>query len=159
MNEKIKFLVDSNLGKLAKWLRVLGYDTTCYAGNADRSFLTKAQREGRVVLTRRRDMAKRQYSGKLVVIEQDRVGDQLEEVVSKLFIVPDERNILTICLTCNEKLNPVSKEDVSGLVPEYIFRQHTEFYTCPRCKGIFWPGSHRQNIDQFLMTRIPCRHP
>ncbi len=159
MDEKIKFLVDSNLGKLAKWLRILGYDTTCYAGNADRSFLTKAQREGRVALTRRRDMAQRQYSGKLAVIEHDHVGDQLVEVFSKLFIVPDERDILTICLACNEKLNPVSKEGVSGMVPEYIFRQHKKFYTCPRCKGIFWPGSHRQNVEQFLMTRIPRRHP
>jgi uncharacterized protein with PIN domain len=159
MNEKIKFLADSNLGKLAKWLRVLGYDTTCYSGEVGRSFLTKAQKEGRIALTRRRDMALRQYSGKLAVIEHDLVGDQLEEVIGKLSIVPDEKNIMTICLTCNERLKSVSKEAVSGLVPEYIFRQHMEFHICPRCEKIFWPGSHRKNIDQFLVTRILSPHP
>jgi uncharacterized protein with PIN domain len=159
MNEKIKFLVDSNLGKLAKWLRILGYDTTCYSGNADRSFLTKAQKEGRVALTRKRDMMQRQFSGQLAVIQHDRVGEQLEEVINKLSLEPEVDQILTICLKCNDKLKAVSKEEVSGMVPDYIFRRHSGFYKCPRCEGIFWPGTHRENVDQFLMTRIPRRHP
>ena len=73
----MKFITDTNLGKLAKWLRILGYDTVSYRGEADRNFLRKAEREGRVVLTRKKDMAARQFSGKLVTVGSDHVQEQL----------------------------------------------------------------------------------
>jgi uncharacterized protein len=159
MSETIKFITDSNLGKLAKWLRILGYDTTCYTGDADRRFLSKAQKEGRFVLTRKKDMAKRQFAGKLAVIQHDHVQEQLEEVIRKFSIVLEAADILTICIRCNEKLTLVSKEDVIGLVPEYTWSSHSCFYRCPRCEGIFWPGTHKDSIDRFLMAhRIPSHH-
>lgn len=152
-------MTDSNLGKLSKWLRILGYDTACYAGKADRNFLRAAQKEERVALTRKRDMAKRQFSGQLVVVQHDRVWEQLNEVIDKLSIVPDPDRFFSICLTCNEKLKDVSSEDVSGMVPDYTFRRHKEFHCCPRCGGIFWPGTHRDNVNSYLMTRIRRCHP
>jgi uncharacterized protein len=160
MSETIKFITDSNLGKLAKWLRILGYDTTCYTGIADRRLLSKAQKEGRVVLTRKRDMAQRGFSGELAVIQYDRVKDQLEEVISNFSIVPESADILTICLKCNEKLKGISKEKISGMVPDYILSSHSDFYMCPHCGGIFWPGTHKDNVDRFLTAhRIPRHLP
>jgi uncharacterized protein with PIN domain len=155
----LKFITDSNLGKLAKWLRILGYDTTYYTENIDRNFLRMAQQQGRVVLTRKKDMARRQFSGQLFVIQHDHVKDQLEEVINRLSLVPEPEKLLTICLTCNEELKTVSGEEVSGMVPEYIFRCHKEFNLCLRCGGIFWPGTHRENIDTYLMTHTQRRHP
>ncbi|MGC9977376.1 MAG: Mut7-C RNAse domain-containing protein, partial [Syntrophales bacterium] len=68
MSSEVKFIADTNLGKLVKWLRILGYDTILHRGKADRNFLKKAEREGRVVLTRKKDMARRQFSGKVVTV-------------------------------------------------------------------------------------------
>ena len=157
--QRIAFITDSNLGKLAKWLRILGYDTTFYRGNIDRSFLKMADKERRVALTRKKDMAQRQFSGTLIVIQQDRVENQLIEVFNKLSIIPEPNQILTICLTCNEKLKAVSSEKISGVVPDYVFGRYTRFHLCPRCGGIFWPGTHKENMDRLLKTRIQRRHP
>ena len=155
----VKFITDSNLGKLAKWLRILGYDTTYHAGNADRSFLSKAQKEGRIALSRKKDMAERQFSGQLIVIQYDHVGDQLREVLNQLSLMPEPEQFFTLCLKCNEQLKKVSRDEVSGMVPDYIFTCHTEFHLCARCGGIFWPGTHRNNVDRFLKMHILHHHP
>lgn len=160
MDEKrIAFIADSNLGKLAKWLRVLGYDTTVHRGNIDRSFLKEAQKGGRVALTRKKDMAQRQFSGRLIVIRQDRVENQLAEVIDNLSLISKPNQTLTLCLMCNEQLKVVSREEISGMVPDYVFGRHTKFQLCPRCGGIFWPGTHKENMDRFLRTHIQLRHP
>ena len=156
---RIAFITDSNLGKLAKWLRILGYDTLLYRGNIDRSFLKEAQKAGRVALTRKKDMAKRQFSGKLIVIQQDRLENQLAEIIDNLSLNPKPDQILTLCLMCNEQLKVVSREELPGMVPDYVFERQTKFYLCSRCGGIFWPGTHRENMDRFITTRIQSRHP
>ena len=155
----MKFITDANLGKLAKWLRILGYDTVFYTGDADRNFLRKAESEGRVVLTRRKDMERRQFSGQLVMIHSDQVQTQLREVMDKLHILPDTDRLFSICLRCNELLMKVSREEVSGLVPDHVYAGHTEFHRCPRCKRIFWPGTHTDNASRYLRTRIQYHHP
>lgn len=158
MSGEVKFLADANLGRLVKWLRILGYDTVSYSGPADRAFLRHAQKEGRVVLTRVRTMAKRQYSGRLVIVYSERVQDQLREVFDALSLTVDPERVLSLCLKCNEKLIEVTREDVAGLVPEYIFLTHSEMFQCPRCGGIFWPGSHVENVQR-IIERIPSHHP
>src|SRR5690606_23581194 len=80
----VKFAADLNLGTLARWLRIIGYDTCYDRGEVNREFLRRAQQEGRIVLTRKRDMAGRQFRGRLVVVENDHVRRQLAEVMDKL---------------------------------------------------------------------------
>jgi uncharacterized protein with PIN domain len=155
----VKFVVDANLGRLVKWLRILGYDTTYWKGDTDRDFLRKAQREGRIVLTRRRDLARRQYAGALIVIEADHLEEQLRELLEKVALRPDPDRFLRICLRCNESLAQVRKEDVEGMVPAYVLETNETFFACPRCGGIFWPGTHRKNMLLFLTKRIPSGRP
>ncbi|MBM4270930.1 MAG: hypothetical protein FJ139_02035 [Deltaproteobacteria bacterium] len=154
----MKFIVDANLGKLAKWLRILGYDTAYHRGTVDRDFLRKAEKEGRIVLTRVRSMSERQFSGRLVVIYSEHVRDQLREVVETLSLAVNPERVLSICLKCNESLEEIPREEVAGLVPDYVFASHPEMHICPRCKGVFWPGTHVQNVHNVLRTRI-LRHP
>jgi uncharacterized protein len=155
----VKFITDTNLGKLAKWLRILGYDTVSYRGEADRNFLRKAEREGRVVLTRKKDMAARQFSGKLVTVGSDHVQEQLREVMEKLSISADASRLFSICVRCNEALAAVGKEDVAGMVPAFVYDTHSTFHRCPSCKGIFWPGTHIDNALNHLKTHIQRHHP
>jgi uncharacterized protein with PIN domain len=146
----MKLITDANLGKLAKWLRILGYDTLYYKGLADREFLRKAQREGRIALTRKKDLASRQFSGRLVLIESDRVREQLAEVMDNLSLQPDPDLLLSICLKCNEKLRDIGKEEVRGLVPAYVFEQQARFHICPHCGRVYWPGTHKNRLLGFL---------
>ena len=142
----MKFLTDPTLGKLAKWLRILGYDTAYYRGNIDRNFLKKAEKEGRIVLTRKRDMENRSFSGQMVIIQDDRVQDQMRDVMRKLSLTPDPDRTFTICLRCNEALKRISRDEIGEIVPNYVLRNHEDFKICPRCKSIFWPGTHRDNM-------------
>ena len=155
----MKFITDTNLRKLAKWLRILGYDTVSYLGEADRNFLRKAEREGRVVLTRKKDMAARQFSGKLVTVRSDYVQEQLWEVMEKLSISADVGQLFSICVRCNEALVAVDKKDVAGMVPAFVYDTHSAFRRCPSCKGTFWPGTHIDNALNYLKTHIQRHHP
>ena len=142
----MKFLADSTLGKLTKWLRILGFDTIYYRGNIDRNFLRKAQREGRIVLTRKKDMASRSFSGRMFIISEDHVQNQIKEVKQKLSLKPDQGKLFSICLKCNKELEEVSREEVREYVPDYVFENYEDFRMCPQCQGIFWPGTHRDNM-------------
>jgi uncharacterized protein len=146
----MKFLADSSLGLLSKWLRILGYDTVYWRGEADRSFLRKAEGEGRAVLTRRKDVLARQHTGIVLFVENDRVEVQIEEVLEKLDLRPDPKNLFTLCLRCNESLKEAKPEDVRPLVPDHVFRTQSEFRVCPGCGGVFWPGTHRERALAML---------
>jgi len=157
--EDVKFAADCGLGKLAKWLRLLGYDTTFYRGRADKPFLQAAQREGRVALTRVREFAGRQFQGRLLIIKADTYEDQLREVFHALKLKADPGSFLCLCLKCNERLVKVSRREVEGLVPNYIFEHQTEFRICRICRGIFWPGTHGEHARRYLIERIQTRLP
>jgi uncharacterized protein with PIN domain len=142
----MKFLADSSLGRLSKWLRILGYDTVYCRGDADRIFLRKAEKEGRAVLTRRKDVLARQHPGIVLLVESDRVEGQLVEVLGKLGLKFEPKNLFTLCLRCNESLEEANPEEVRPLVPDYVFRTQSEFRMCPGCGGVFWPGTHRARV-------------
>jgi uncharacterized protein with PIN domain len=158
MEKEKKFLIDINLGRLVIWLRILGYDTILYRGRADRNFLRKAQEDNRTVLTRRRDLAKRQFQGMLLLIESDRVEKQVEEVFGKLGLEVSPDLYFSRCLRCNVLLKEVEKETIQERVPPYVFEHHSRFMTCPGCGAVYWPGTHSENIrDRIKALRIPSR--
>lgn len=155
----VRFATDCNLGKLAKWLRILGYDTLYERANADLDFLRKAAAEGRIALTRKRDLARLPPMGRLVVVKADQVRIQLHEVLEALSLVPDPVKKMTRCLRCNTPLEEIPKERAEGVVPLYIYVTCVRFKGCPSCGGIFWPGTHLRHIEALLRERIPRHHP
>lgn len=155
----MKFITDVNLGKLAKWLRILGYDTIFYPGNVDRDFLERAAKEGRIALTRKKNTQGRLPPGKLVIIQSDNALDQLREIMDTLSFLPEPERMFSICLRCNSELIEVCKEEISGVVPDYIFVSHTEFHMCPHCKSVFWPGSHIEKVQSYFKAHIQSHHP
>ena len=151
----IRFLCDSNLGKLSKWLRILGYDTLFDRGDADQCFILKAGREGRIALTRKKSLG--DDSGRLIVVTADRVEGQIGEVMEVLSIKPDPKDRMTLCLRCNAKLKATAKADVEETVPVYVYQNCTDFRKCPDCGKIYWPGTHLLHVEEYLKTRIPTR--
>ena len=157
----VRFATDCNLGTLAKWLRILGYDTLYERGVADLDFLRKATAEGRIVLTRKRELARLSSKERLVVVKADHVRSQLGEVLEALSLEPEPMKMkkMTRCLRCNKELEEIPKERVEGRVPVYVYVKYTQFKRCPSCGRIYWPGTHRLHIEKSLRVRILRHHP
>jgi len=149
----LKFIVDNNVGKLAKWLRIMGYDTQFFNGSDDSHLVAIAQAEGRVILTRDTQIMKRRVitSGQLkaVLIQSDEPELQMHQVVDTLDL--DCRfGPFSICLECNQPLVERSKGQVEDLVPPYVFKTQSQFMQCPACHRIYWRGTHWQAMTQRL---------
>ena len=155
----LKFVTDINLGTLARWLRILGYDTRFDRGRVNRDFLRRAQREERIVLTRKRDMTNRQFRGRLVVIEHDQIRGQLNEVIEKLDLPVVMEGLYRRCACCNAVLVAALQSDMEGLVPDYVYRQSGPFRRCSQCDKIYWSGSHRAKAIAFLRKHTLVRLP
>jgi uncharacterized protein with PIN domain len=140
-----RFVVDTMLGRLARWLRAMGYDALYFGSAEDRRLLQLAHADGRVLLTRDEKLA-RLAGPQGCLVEADRLDDQLAEVVEKLSLAPRDADWLSRCLECNGKLEPRRKQTLEGLVPDYIFATQTEFLSCPGCGRIYWAGSHADRM-------------
>jgi len=146
-----QFRVDRPLGKLLKWLRILGYDAI-----ADRlpenSYLVSASNyDDRIWITKAKLTAS--IEG-IIYINAKNPIDQLRQVIMALHIQRHSLRPFTRCSECNGGLIIVDREKIRGQVPDYIWETHHQFRTCNICQKIFWPGSHvdkqRQVIDQLF---------
>ncbi len=158
MFDNPQFIVDAALGKLAKWLRLLGYDTVVFPQEAGRKMLRLAAAEGRIVLTKRIDMVERQFSGCLYLIKDNDIVHQLNDIIDKFSLKIDKQKMFTICLRCNKKLHSVSAEEVRNQVPAYVFENCTRYNQCPSCHNIYWTGTHQRNALQFLEKHLVNFH-
>lgn len=140
-----RFVLDTMLGKLARWLRALGYDALYFKAADDRQLLQLARREARTLLTRDARLARLAGTHGLL-IRETALDSQLSEVIKRLTLVPSGEGILSRCLECNGVLEDRSKDSVRGRVPEYIFATQERFVGCPACARIYWQGSHADRI-------------
>lgn len=138
----MKFLCDHMLGTLAKWLRFLGHDATYPGPLDDRELLALAAREGRVLLTRDRELAAR-VPGALGVVSDD-LDDQLLQVLKAFNLKADIA--LTRCSVCNAPLREATKEEARGNVPKKVLERQEEFWHCDTCGRFYWQGSHWDNM-------------
>jgi len=147
------FIVDANAGKLAKWLRMMGYDTLFFSDIDDGHLVDIALKEGRVVLTRDTQIARRRpaVNGQLKVIltRSDDPEEQLRQVVGELNLDCHLKQF-TRCLECNRSLAPRSREEVADIVPPYVFRTQNQYMQCPSCLRVYWQGTHWQRMKKAL---------
>ncbi len=140
-----RFIADVNVGKLAKWLRILGYDTLFVNPIDDDELVEIALREGRVVLTKDTHIAERHVvmSGqvRVIVVQGDLVEEQIRFLADHLGL-RDSVELLTRCIECNALLEPVERSRVEGRVPPYVWKTQERYVTCPRCGKIYWAGTH-----------------
>ena len=137
---RARFIVDVNVGKLARRLRMLGYDTLFIHDVDDNELVTISLNDKRVLLTKDTQIMLRRVitSGrvKAMLIEDDNPKDQLRQVARMLKI--DQEMKFTRCLECNELLVPRGKDEVRALVPTYVFKTQLQYFQCPACQRIYW---------------------
>ena len=140
---KYHFAVDRSLGSLAKWLRIIGFDTVYEADVSAREFIHLLD-EGRVLITRTRRIHKALSNRPHVFIDFNSLQDQIKQIVGQLDIKPTDIRPFSRCIHCNLLTDPIVREDVYGLVPDYIWETHDRFNSCRQCNRIYWPGSHAE---------------
>jgi uncharacterized protein with PIN domain len=141
---RIKFLADEMVGRLARWLRLLGYDTKYANGFTDSEILTIAESEGRTILTRDTLLTRQKRCRSYIFIKSDHWREQLKQVYVEAGLDCDA--MLTRCVVCNFPLRPVDKQSVELLVPAYVFRTQEQFSQCENCSRIFWSATHVSRI-------------
>ncbi len=146
----MKFLADGMLGKLAKLLRMLGYDTFYYRGQDPGQLIALARHQGRFILTRNTRLTTEGLEGPLILITEDNPLLQVKEILARGLIALDEEAFFSRCLLCNSHLDPIPRGEAEGKVPDFIFYQQQEFYRCPQCQKIYWSGSHLKRMKQRL---------
>lgn len=140
-SDDICFAAEATLGKLAKWLRILGFDTL-YQPNVSADRLIDSIEKERIIITRTARIRDRNTSSKLVFITSNDPFKQLGEVITALGIIPKDIRPFSRCIRCNTPIQQLDKDSVRGMVPDYIWESHDTFQTCGRCRRIYWPGSH-----------------
>jgi uncharacterized protein len=146
----MKFIADRMLGKLAKSLRMLGYDTIYYRGDDLHQLLHMARHDGRVILTRNTKLILRGPEDRIFGVTEDNPHDQLRQLIEKGHVPLDEEKFFCRCLLCNTLLDQIPREKAEGNVPDFVFHQQKEFFQCPQCKRIYWPGTHQKNMERRL---------
>ena len=149
----IKFIVDHNVGKLVKRLRMLGYDSIFFTGKDDWQMVMTALNEGRIILTRdTRLMTRGVIAGgrlKAILIESDEPERQIQQVVEVMNLDTKSR-LFSLCLECNLPLEERTKAQVASRVPPYVFQTQDRYFECPACHRIYWKGTHWQDMIQKL---------
>ena len=144
----MKFAADATLGRLSKWLRIIGYDCIYPALLEDID-----PYDDRIFLTRKAGAG----GEGILFIGCDHLRDQID-TLNSLLPLKDGIKPFSRCTLCNTPLETVKKEEVFAEVPDHIYVTHDSFRICPSCKRVYWPGTHRERMEgriEALFTRKP----
>lgn len=150
------FLADAHLGGLARFLRMLGFDTLHDQGMDDAAVRHMAREERRIVLTRDRELLKCRDVARGCYVHATRVEAQLAEVAAR-YRLAERARPFTLCLRCNLPLERAARETVAERVPEQVRVRHADFAHCPGCDRVYWPGSHYERMLAALRRSFPDR--
>jgi len=154
LSKSPQFLLDHMLGRLAKYLRFLGYDAL-FTKEDDDLLISRALRENRILLTRDTGIVRRRVvkSGRIksYYIQSDDVLKQLKEVVNEFHLSKKE---IPYCTICNVRLVKRKREEIRERVPPYVYKTQKLFGECPSCHRIYWRGTHWKNFFQSLLEEM-----
>jgi uncharacterized protein len=153
MTKNTRFVSDAMLGKLTKWLRVMGFDVSYDAKSTDAQLLRCAEADDRILLTRDRRLMACRGSVQRLYIESDYYHQQVGQVV-QTFDLAQNIQAFTRCIRCNAPLNTIAKPAVVTKVPAYVYATQMTFKHCPLCDQVFWGGTHRDNMSRQLQVML-----
>jgi uncharacterized protein with PIN domain/sulfur carrier protein ThiS len=147
----LRFVADAHLGGLARFLRMLGFDTLHRNAFSDEEIRRLAETEGRIVLTRDRELLKCREIARGAYVRALKPEAQLREVAERYGLAEHARPF-SLCLSCNLPLQPADRDTIAARVPPAVLELHEHFVRCPGCNGVFWPGSHYRRMLSALRS-------
>ena len=146
---RLRFAADAHLGGLARLLRMAGFDTTYDNGIGDGTLAQRALEEGRIDLSRDRELLKRREVAYGAYVRARKPQDQLRELFER-FELAERARPFTLCLHCNAPLRVASKDEVLARLPPMVRALQHEFSTCDVCRRVYWKGSHWKRMAGML---------
>ncbi len=153
----MKFVADCMLGRLAKWLKILGFDVLFFPKAEDKDLVEISRREDRVLLTRDSGLIeKTKKRENRLFVASDNWEDQVVQVLDE-YGLWDSVRPNTRCIECNQPLKPLSKDGARNLVTPYVLEHATAFAICPRCNRVYWQGTHYGDMERKIETILARR--
>ena len=143
------FICDVHLGRLCKYLRMLGWDTLYSNQYTPKEIIAISLQEKRIILSRSGQLIRHKEVTHAYWIRSAEPIEQIRELIYKLDL-SSRGNPLTRCLKCNEKLLPVGKQEILHRLPPLTEKYYNEFLRCPTCDQFYWKGSHYENMLKFI---------
>ncbi len=156
MRGLVKFVVDCMLGKLAKWLKILGFDAVFFSKIEDDALLEIAIKEGRTLLTRDTGLIARAKRTPSLLIASEEWREQTEQVLDEFDLWKDV-NPNSRCIECNVVLRDLSREKAKNLVTPFVFENADTFALCPDCGRVFWRGTHLKDMENKINCILKSR--
>jgi hypothetical protein len=143
----MKFILDNMLGKSAKYLRMLGYDTIYPAPEDDETILKLAQEQNRIIITRSEKLYnKASKEPRIVLVRSNRFVNKFRKIIKKLDIKLNKDRLFSRCLLCNTPVKRVDKSAIKDRLPEKVKNHFDNYRTCPNCSKIYWRGGHTERM-------------
>ena len=136
-----------NLGKLARYLRMLGFDALNDRSHSDKEIIRLSAQDRRIILTRDQNLLKHRTVTHGYWLRATDPFEQVTEILHRFDLI-SRLSPFTRCMDCNGLINTVDKKDILNLVPPRTVKYYSEFYQCASCKKIYWPGSHYQRMHE-----------
>lgn len=130
------------LGKVAKWLRILGYDTLYFRLTSEQQIQEWVD-QGRLVVSRNRKWLP---GGRIVFLDDNEPVAQMQQLIAQLHLGCSRDRIFTRCIRCNRGLQPIPRSQAEGEVPDAVWLRGYRFHRCPDCSRIYWPGTHPEKM-------------
>jgi uncharacterized protein with PIN domain len=148
--DEIRFAADDMVGRLAKWLRILGYDCTYHRTIDNEELVRIANAEQRILLTRDTGIVESGKALRCIFIESESYKEQLRQLFRLLPIAAGTGKTLSRCLICNETLKEIRKEEIRDKVPPFVFETQDRFLVCQKCSKVYWRGTHNARVEEAL---------
>ncbi len=153
----MKFIVDCMLGKLAKWLKILGFDTLFFSKIEDEKLISLARKEERIILTRDTGLIQRAKGVETLFLTNDEWQIQVQQVLDH-FNLREKVNPHSRCTDCNVILKNLSKKNAKNLVSSFVFEHADSFALCPSCGRVFWRGTHFSDMEAKIAEILDQKH-
>ncbi|MEJ2155776.1 MAG: Mut7-C RNAse domain-containing protein [Desulfobacteraceae bacterium] len=142
---------DATLGRLCKWLRMMGIDAEWDTATPDPERLKLlTDIDQRWVLTRSRRVFEKLGPNRSLLLRPNSPLDQMRQVIRHFKIERNDLQPLSRCSRCNHPMSETAKPNIIGRIPDYVWQRHDRFMSCSRCRRIYWPGSHVQRIQLMM---------
>lgn len=147
-NNTPRFIADCHLGKLAKYLRLMGFDTLFFPHIEDKKLLSIANEENRIILTRDRRLSQRK-NAPVFFLEPTDTKAQLKTLID-YYKLKEHPAHFSRCIVCNTPLKVIDKDKIIDSLPEKVKKYFDYFEYCPTCDRIYWQGDHYRHMMEFL---------